>query len=149
MRACHSIGFPTYSHGVLIYSFRPRKLLYTTPQPTAPGFVPPDSLLDSTAVPMHTPFSLVHKPKRLPHRCSRLVGQLTKDRGGLTQDRGARYDLSSDAGIDLDNEARARNLYALSWRNGTLKYARALPRPASFGKTQPMPLPPLNHPTPE
>ncbi|KAF8261673.1 dynein 1 light intermediate chain [Lactarius quietus] len=133
-------------------------LFYTTPQPTTLNvlrqyalhvlFVPPaptpDGAIDGTAAPVRNPFPFSHKPNTLDR--DRIVvpagwdswGKIAVLRDGFDAKAWGEAwerDLSSDAGVDMDEEEDgARKLYASLVQDQGPK---------------PTPLPPLNNPTPE
>jgi hypothetical protein len=103
--------------------------------PPAPA---PDGALDSTAAPVRNPFPFVQKPNTLDR--DRIVvpagwdswGKIAVLRDGFDAKAWGEAwerDLSSDAGIDLDDEAGARKLYAALVQDQGPK-VRAPPRPS-------------------
>ncbi|KAN0140396.1 hypothetical protein V8E53_001605, partial [Lactarius tabidus] len=108
--------------------------------PSAPS---PDGALDGTAAPVRNPFPFVHKPNTLDR--DRIVvpagwgswGKIVVLRDGFDAKAWGEAwgrDLSSDAGVESDGDDGARKMYV---------------SPVQDQGPKPIPLRPLNNPTPE
>ncbi|KAF8258590.1 hypothetical protein EI94DRAFT_1774165 [Lactarius quietus] len=107
--------------------------LFVPPAPT------PDGAIDGTAAPVRNPFPFSHKPNTLDR--DRIVVPAGWDSWGKIAFFAWERDLSSDAGVDMDEEEDGAKLYASLVQDQGPK-VRA---PADSSQ----PTPALNNPTPE